>query len=140
MGLPWARLDGNIAGNDKITALLADRSRCSWQAAAVYVFAIGWSVAQGTDGWITREDLPTVHGNVWVARLLVKHRLWEMDGDGRWHIHNFEKRQALALIADAMASDAQRERGRKGACKLHHAEWCWVEGKGCRGIPKGRGT
>ena len=43
MGLPWVRLDANIATHDKMLALLADPSPQKWQAAASYMFALAWA-------------------------------------------------------------------------------------------------
>ncbi len=47
MGLPWVRLDSNIASHDKILHLLSDPSPKRWQAAASYMFAMAWSGGQG---------------------------------------------------------------------------------------------
>ena len=54
MGLPWVRLDANIATHDKILNLLSDPSKHKWQAIASYMFALGWSGGHGTDGEITK--------------------------------------------------------------------------------------
>src|SRR5437868_7186513 len=61
MSLPWVRLDSNIASHDKILALLSDPSPKRWQAAASYMFALGWSGDHGTDGRIPQAALPFVH-------------------------------------------------------------------------------
>jgi len=41
MGLPWVRLDANIASHDKTIKALGHRNGKG--AMALYVFALGWS-------------------------------------------------------------------------------------------------
>lgn len=123
MPLPWVRLDANIAGHDKILALLADPSPRRWQAALSYVFAIGWSGTQGTDGHIPTTALPTIHGTQATARLLVTYHLWDNGtGDG-WTIHNYAERQQLTAVADATRA-AQRTGALKANCVRWHGPDC----------------
>ena len=129
MALPWIRLDSFIATHDKILDLLADPAPKAdrFQAAASYMFALGWSGGNGTDGYIRDSALPFVHGSRPAALLLVKYRLWE-PVPGGWRIPNFEQRQELAVIAEAKRA-AQRAGARKGNCIRHHGPdcGCWRE-------------
>ena len=127
MTLPWVRLDSSIASHDKILRLVSDPSPQRWQAAASYMFALGWSGLQGTDGKILREALPFVHGNAKTARLLVKHGLW-LEAVSGFQIVNYGERQQLSAVSDAktkqLATAAQ-----KANCNRWHGDSCWKAGK-----------
>ena len=127
MGLPWVRLDANIATHDKIIHLAGDPSSLRWQAAFSYVCSIGWSGGQGTNGRIPTAALGFVHGNAKTARLLVKYRLWN-EVSGGFQIVNFDKRQQSNEVSEAVKA-LQSEGGKRGACKRHHGESCWRNGK-----------
>ena len=86
MGLPWARVDANIAHHDKIVWLKHQRG--GWKAISVYIFSVGWSVGQGTDGHIPAHMAPALDADKTTVGLLTSARLWEPNGDG-WHIRNF---------------------------------------------------
>lgn len=131
-GLPWYRMDSNIASNDKILHLLADPSRDRWQAAASYMFACGWSQGQGTDGRVPSVALGFVHGNAKTARLLVKYRLWTEAVSG-YQIVNFGERNPSSELAEA-AKSAQSLGGRRGNCKRHHGDLCWKDGRCSREV------
>jgi hypothetical protein len=122
MGLPWVRLDTNIASHDKILALSADPSPRRWQALASYCFALAWSGGQGTDGFIPGYALHFVHGSPQTARLLVKYRLWEEKPNG-YQIRNYDTRQVLNDVAEADRK-AHVKAGRKGNCIRWHGEDC----------------
>jgi hypothetical protein len=109
MSLPWVRLDSNIAWHDKTVKVLSCRGGKA--AMLAYVFALGWSGGQGTDGHIPKAILPLIHATPQDASVLVSVGLWlpDADGDG-WWIHNFERRQETAA-----ASEARREKARKAA-------------------------
>ena len=126
MGLPWVRLDANIASHDKILHLLADPSALRWQAAWSYIAALAWAGGHGTDGRISSVALGFVHGNAKTARLLVKYRLWT-EAPAGFQIVNFELRQQANAITDAVKS-AQSAGGKRGNCKRHHGESCWKNG------------
>jgi hypothetical protein len=52
-GLPWVRLDSNLATHDKILALLSDRTAPRgdrYQAAWSYTCSMGYAGGHGTDG------------------------------------------------------------------------------------------
>jgi hypothetical protein len=122
MALPWVRLDGNIASHDKILNLLSDPSPKRWQAAASYMFALGWSGAHGTDGHIGTAALPMVHGTPATARLLQKYGLWD-EATAGYRIRNFDQRQELTIVAEAKRH-MQRIGARKGNCIRHHGKDC----------------
>ena len=127
MGLPWVRLDANIATHDKMLHLISDPSSLRWQAAASYMFALAWSGGQGTDGRIPNAALGIVHGNQKTGRLLVKYRLWE-EATGGFQIVNFATRQQSNSLSQAIHA-SQSEGGKRGNCKRHHGELCWRDGK-----------
>lgn len=122
MTLPWVRLDANIASHDKILNLIDDPSPKRWQAAASYMFALGWAGGAGNDGHISPSALRMVHGTPTTARLLVKHGLWE-EKDHCWVIHNFAQRQELRIVTEAKRA-AQRAAARKTNCERHHGKQC----------------
>jgi ribonuclease I len=122
MALPWVRLDSNIHAHDKILSLLDDSNRSKWQAFALYVFALGWSGGQETDGRIPRSALKMLHGSTQTARLLVVHRLWIETVDG-WEIVNYSTRQQLSDETYSVRK-AQVIGGQKGACVRHHGPDC----------------
>lgn len=126
-GLPWARLDVNIATHDKILALASDPSTLRWQAAFSYVCAIGWSTGHGTDGKIPRAALGIVHGNAKTARLLEKYGLWT-EAVGGYQVVNFDRYQQSNTLTGAI-KQAQSEGGKRGNCRRHHGELCWKSGK-----------
>ena len=127
MGLPWVRLDSNIASHDKILYLIADPSKAKWQALASYMVALGWSGGNGTDGFVPSTALPFVHGTGTTARLLVKYHLWEEARAG-FHICNYEKRQQLSDSADKIR-ESKRRAALKGNCVRHHGAdcGCWKD-------------
>jgi hypothetical protein len=127
MGLPWFRVDSNIAMHDKVLGLLSDPSAAKWQAFSSYICALGWSAGTGNDGRVPRNALGFVHGTTKTARLLEKYRLWT-EAPGGWQIVNYAERQQLSLIAD-MKSEARHRSSVKANCVRHHGDSCWVGGK-----------
>lgn len=122
MALPWVRLDSNIHAHDKILSLLSDPSRQKWQAFGLYVFALGWSGGQETDGRIPKSALPMLHGSPATARLLVKYGLWTEHLTG-WEIVNFAERQQLSDETYTIRK-AQEIGGKKGNCVRWHGPNC----------------
>lgn len=129
MSLPWARLDANIATNDKILDLLSCDSPHVWQAAFSYLSSIGWSVGHATDGKVPRASLPFIHGTKETAGLLCDVRLW-LPRNGYWQIKNFEKYQQTT-IETAKVSTERAKAGSKGGCRKNHGPECWSDLKGC---------
>lgn len=125
MGLPWVRLESNIASHDKILTLVAHRGGKS--AAAVYMFSLAWSGAHATDGHIPRAALPLIHGAPADAQRIQAAGLWEPNGDG-WNIHNWNQRQELAVV-----TEVKRQAQRRGALRANCIRWhgpdcgCWQE-------------
>lgn len=127
MGLPWFRVDSNIATHDKMLALFSDPSAQRWQAFTSYICALGWSAGAGTDGHVPHFALGTCHGTAKTARLLVKYRLWT-EATAGFQIVNFDRRQELAVIRDA--KDAMRHvASQKANCVRWHGDSCWKSGR-----------
>lgn len=122
MGLPWVRLDSDIANHDKIVRLLGQRD--GYRAFTVYVCSLGWSGGQGKDGHVPSYILPRIYGLEKHARQLVDVGLWTYDenGDG-WWIKNYDTRQELSVVSEAKRA-ASAMGGRKAACRRKHGPDC----------------
>lgn len=128
MSLPWVRLDSNIAGHDKILALIAEKPETlAFRAAFSYCCALGYSGGHDTDGLITFTSLPFVHGTKRSAELLVRHHLWLPDPQG-WRIVNYDKRQQSAATT-RQVRNAQRAGALRANCVRWHGKDCncWEE-------------
>lgn len=132
MGLPWVRLDANIAMHDKMLDLLADPSPKRWQAAASYVFSLGWAGGQETDGRIKHSNLLAIHGNASTARLLVKYGFWD-EAPGGFQIRNYELRQQTTTATRSIR-EAQHKGAVKGNCIRHHGKACGCWEKSVKGV------
>lgn len=106
MGLPWVRLDTNIADHPKMLELVHDKA---FQAIAAHHFALGYCGKHGTDGYLSHLALRYVHARPTDAAKLVEVGLWEL-APGGWVIHDWADRQ----VSDE-ASQRRRERAQKGA-------------------------
>lgn len=122
MGLPWVRLDSNIANHDKVLALLSDPSAKRWQAAASYMFALAWAGGQGTDGRIPSYALSSVHGDKTTSRLLEKYGLW-VEATAGWYIPNWAERQETDAIS-ASKRARRHESAMRMNCVRHHGADC----------------
>ena len=127
MSLPWVRLDSNIASHDKVVPLLSLRD--GHKAFTLYVCALGYAGGHGTDGFISRDILPFIHGSERLAQMLVDARgradkagLWEI-ADGGWTIHNYAVRQELTTIT-AIKDNARRQASAKANCTRWHGSAC----------------
>jgi hypothetical protein len=125
VGLPWVRLDSNIASHDKILALLAEPGGV--KAAWMYVCTLGHCGGHGTDGLLSFESLPFVHGTKHLAKLLVDHDLITPDPQG-WRIPNWGDRQQSVLATETRRA-AQSAGARKANCIRWHgpACGCWED-------------
>lgn len=124
MPLPWVRLDSSIASHDKVLSLLSDPSPKKWQAVSSYVFGLGWSGQQGTDGRIPISALPFIHATTTTARLLVKYGLWDEISNGTgWTIRNYAERQQLTMVTEAKKATLTAA-ARKANCVRWHGEEC----------------
>jgi hypothetical protein len=119
--LSWFRVDGDIASNPKVLALLT-RSNGA-KAFVAYIAALGYSTAHGTDGRISRLALPMVHGTPAVAAALVDVGLWDADEAGDWIIHDFLEYQ-LGSKRTAAYYERKKALGRLGNCRRWHAPDC----------------
>lgn len=90
MPLPWVRLDTAFPFNPKLLAMLAEKD--GHRAALVYVCSLSCSGAQGTDGFISRETLPFIHGREIDAGRLVKYGFWH-EQPGGWLINGWDEFQ-----------------------------------------------
>jgi len=113
MGLPWVRLDTQFASNPKMLELTM-RSR--WRAAFVYVSALAYAGAHGTDGYLPETCLTFIHGTRKDADELVKAGLWRTDMGG-WSINGWSEFQISDDAAKKRSDDA-----RKAAMKRWHPD------------------
>ena len=124
MALPWIRLDTTFYMNPKVLQLVSAEK---WHPIVVYVAGLGYSGAQGTDGFIPRAALPFIHGDNDAAKQLVSVRLWQEDKAG-WFMPDWaEFQQTVAQTESNLA--AKRAASRKGNCVRWHGErcGCWRE-------------
>ena len=108
MGLPWVRLDTQFASNPKMLELA---SAGRWRSAFVYISALAYSGAHGTDGYLPSTCLMFLHATKKEAKDLVDAGLWHPDTGG-WQINGWDEFQ----ISDEAAKD-RRDRARKAALK-----------------------
>jgi|SRR5215469_12549018 len=90
MPLPWVRLDTSFPSNPKLLAMLTEKD--GHRAAFVYLCALGYSGAHGTDGFIPREALLHIHGRTSDTERLVRHGFW-WPQPGGWLIHGWDEFQ-----------------------------------------------
>lgn len=90
MAVQWVRLDTAFASHPKVLALLRERE--GHRAGFVYLCALAYVGAQGTDGFVPQEALPFVHGRKSDAQRLVDCGLWS-DQPGGWTIHGWMEKQ-----------------------------------------------
>lgn len=114
MALPWVRLDSQWASNPKFLMLVEDKQ---WRAICVYLAALGWSGAQGQNGFVPYYALPMVHGTRREAADLVKVKLWHAV-EGGWLINDW---------AEYQPSSEEHERRSEKA--RHAAEERWRRAK-----------
>jgi hypothetical protein len=120
MGLPWVRLDANIATHDKTLRLLQHRD--GYRLTTIMVFAFAWSGAHATDGFIPDYALAQLHALPRHVEPLVQVGAWD-PVEGGWHIHNWEERQEIDVIVEAKRVMA-RTRALKANCIRWHGKDC----------------
>ena len=120
MGLPWVRVDANIAHHDKIVYLQTQRG--GWRAIAVYIYALGWAAGQGTDGYIPQHMATPLSADKQTINLLTAAHMWE-PVTGGWQIRNYAQRQELEVISEGKRA-AQRLGAAKGNCIRYHGPDC----------------
>ena len=109
-GLPWVRIDSDLAQNPKVADLAAEHGQRGLAAAFVFVCSIGHCAAHNTDGEIRKAMFPFIHGTPALARLLVDVGLWEVAEKG-WRVAKYAEHQPTAESREAAAqrrSDAAR--------------------------------
>lgn len=116
MALPWVRMDTQWPQNPKFLMLVEDKK---WRAIAVYWAALGWSGAQGQNGFVPYFALPQVHATRKEASELVQVSLWDM-AEGGWDIHDFNEFQPSSEEHERRSSKARnaamvRWHGKNGA-------------------------
>jgi hypothetical protein len=116
-GLPWVRVDSDLAQNPKILDLIAENGQRGMAAAFMFVCSIGYSAAHNTDGSIRKAALASIHGTPVLARLLVDSGLWEPFEKG-WQITKYAEHQPTMAMREAIEK-AKSEAGRKAA----NARW-----------------
>lgn len=116
-GLPWVRVDSDLAQNPKIAELVDQYGQRGMAAAFVFVCSIGHSAAHNTDGLVRKAVLPFIHGTPPLARLLVEVGLWEQAEKG-WQISRYAEHQPTMAMREAIEK-AKSEAGRKAA----NARW-----------------
>lgn len=123
MGLPWVRLDSNIATHDKVIA--AREHPKGKQAMCLYMFALAWSGGAGTDGHIPRAAVSYLRGTPTEIAVLVEAGLWESNGDG-WNIRNFAQRQETEAVTDQKRHDRRISSLRANCVRWHGPDCgCW---------------
>lgn len=124
-GLPWVRLDSNIASHDKIIELLSDRGATKgdrFQAAFSYVCSMGYSGGHGTDGLVKFNALPWIHATRRTAELAVEHGLWTPHPQG-WTLPGWAARQPTVDVTEARRA-AQSKGAQKANCRRFHGPDC----------------
>ena len=120
MGLPWVRLDTNIASHDKILDLIGRRNGRA--IAFSYICCLAYSGANETDGRIPRTALGFVHATKSEMETLVEVGLLEPVPTG-WQVVNYGERQQLRAFTEDIRT-AQSVGGAKGNCLRHHGPDC----------------
>lgn len=110
MGLPWVRLDTNFAQNPKILYLIEDKKH---RAIVAYVAGLGYSGAQGTDGFLPAACLSVIHATRADAKALVEVGLWH-EGLGGWEINGWDEHQQ---------SNAETQKRKKNARDAAMQRW-----------------
>lgn len=124
-GLPWVRLDSNIASHDKILELIADRGASKgdrFQAAFSYVCSMGYAGGHGTDGLVKFNALQWIHGTRRTAELEVEHGLWTPHPLG-WTLPGFAARQQTSDVTEAKKA-AQSRGAAMTNCRRWHPDGC----------------
>jgi hypothetical protein len=109
-GLPWVRIDSDIASAPKVADMIAEHGQKGKAAAFVFVAGIGYCAQHLTDGHIKKGALPFIHGTPQDARLLVEARLWD-PADKGWRVVNFDRHQPTRQTTeDAAAMRSEKAR------------------------------
>jgi len=113
VGLPWIRLDTNVAAHDKIADLVDAHGTKGKAAGFVYFCSLAYAGGHESDGVIKKSTLKFIHGTPGDAALLVQGDLWLLI-DGGWSIKNYGTRQVVGA-EQQVVSAARSAAGKKGA-------------------------
>lgn len=89
-GMSWVRVDAALAANHKVLQLMSEKG--GDHALCVYIFALGQTAVQGTDGFIPTVALGLIHGRPRDAALLVAAGLWH-EIPGGFEINDYREYQ-----------------------------------------------
>lgn len=120
MGLPWVRLDSNIASHDKILDLLGRKNGRG--IAFSYLCCIAYGGLNDTDGHVPFAALPFVHATRADMATLVSVGLLTPTQRG-WQVVNYGDRQQLSTTTQVIRT-AQSVGAQKGNCIRHHGPEC----------------
>ena len=104
MALPWVRLDTQFGHNPKVLGLIEAKAHA---ALVAYVCGLGYSGAQGTDGYIPTAALPFIHATRRHAQQLVAAGLWH-ETVGGWQVNDWDEYQRSSMDAVERRERAQR--------------------------------
>lgn len=113
--LSWVRVDSNLHSNHKVLTLLSERG--GDHALCVYVFALGYSGSQGTDGFVPTAALGLMHGKAKDAQLLVDAGLWH-ELRGGYEIHGWR---------DYQPSDEESQKRSEKARQAAEKRWAMTK-------------
>lgn len=116
MALPWVRMDTQWPQNPKFLMLAQDGK---WRAVATYWAALGWSGAQGLDGFVPYYALPQIHATKRTATELVEVSLWH-PCEGGWEINGY---------AEYQPTNAEQELRSKKARDAAYTRWHGQNGR-----------
>lgn len=104
MPLPWVRLDTSFPYNPKLLAMISEKD--GHRAGLVYLCALAYAGAHGTDGFIPREALPFIHARGSDADRLMRHGFFR-EQPGGWLIHGWTEFQESNAETQARRARAQ---------------------------------
>jgi hypothetical protein len=104
MGLPWVRLESQIASNPKVL-ILADQKQ--YKALFAYCCALGYSGGHGLDGFIPTGALSFLHATTKDATALVEAGLWAKTTGG-YQINGWAEFQKMSAEIEQRSAKARR--------------------------------
>ena len=114
--MSWVKLDDRVWSHRKFAKLSGEASR-------LWMFALCWANAPGTDGMVPEECLPMLRGTSKQARELVATGLWH-DHEGGWKIHDYLDYQPgsgrVAEDKKANRERVQRHRSKRNGDVMHY--------------------
>lgn len=111
MSLPWVRLDSAFPFNPKVQALIGEPG--GHRAVTLYVCGLSFCGLNGTDGFIPKHSLTSIHGRNADATKLVDHGFW-IPQQGGWIVNGWAEKQV---------SSEEHEKRRKRAQAAAAVRW-----------------